>query len=363
MWRRPEKAPRFARSPPGRAEGRVGVAKDRIDPSGPDRGFCWAGRAVVRHSGSWPRLVVTIRHWIDRYSFAALLTVSVVLLVLTKADIRAVGFVAGHVDDAMEPVLDLLRRPIATVRNAADEVGAMMALRDENRRLRLEADRLLHWQADALRLEVQNAALRQLLRMPRREQAPIWTTARVVADSGGPFVQTVLIDAGAEQGVRKGMAVANERGLVGRVILVGRRSARVLLLTDLNSQIPVLVDRSRDPAILEGTNDGLPRLRFLPRGPSVQVGDRVLTSGQGGVLPPGLPIGVVSRVDDREVLVTPFVDWARLDYVATLDYAPIARPEADAPSQPAVASARRSRPSPARRTVAPSAPTDPPRKR
>jgi rod shape-determining protein MreC len=270
-----------------------------------------------------------VRHWIDRYSFAALLTVSVVLLVLTKADIRAVGYLAGRVDDAAVPVLDVVRQPVAALRNAADQVGAMMALRDENARLRREADGLLRWQAEAIRLEAQNASLRRLLRMPHLDQAPLWTTARVVADSGGPFVQTVLIDAGAGQGVAKGMAVANERGLVGRVIAVGRSSARVLLLTDLNSQIPVIVDRSQDAAILEGTNDGLPRLRFLPLGPAFRVGDRVLTSGRGGVLPPGLGIGVISRIAGKDVVVTPFVDWARLDYVAVIEYRPVARPEDD----------------------------------
>lgn len=284
---------------------------------------------VRQRPGSWPRLVLAIRHWIDRYSFAALLTVSVVLLVLTKADIRAIAYLTDRVDDAVVPVLDAVRRPVAAMRHAADQVGAMMALRDENARLRDETDRLLRWQAEAIRLEAQNAALRQLLRMPRLEQAPIWTTARVVADSGGPFVRTVLIDAGDDRGVAKGMAVANERGLVGRVIAVGRRSARVLLLTDLNSQIPAIVDRSRDAAILEGTNDGLPTLHFLPLSPAFRVGDRVLTSGRGGVLPPGLPIGVISRIDGKDVVVTPFVDWDRLDYVAVLAYRPVARPEDD----------------------------------
>ena len=108
----------------------------------------------------------------------------------------------------------------------------MLAVYAENERLREENRRLLSWQAEAARLSVQNKALRDMLNVPSLERAPAWTTARVVADAGGPFIQTLLIDAGAERGVRKGMAAVTPQGMAGRVIGVGRRSGRVLLITD-----------------------------------------------------------------------------------------------------------------------------------
>ena len=123
------------------------------------------------------------------------------------------------------------------------------------------------------------------------------------------------------------MAAVNERGLAGRVIDVGRRSARILLLTDFNSRIPVMVEPSRDQAILAGDNGREPGLVFLPLNPRLSVGDRVVTSGRGGVLPPGLEIGVVSAIGDQKVTVTPLVDWDRLAYVRLLNYAPVLPPE------------------------------------
>jgi rod shape-determining protein MreC len=165
----------------------------------------------------------------------------------------------------------------------------------------------------------------------------------VVADTGGPFVHTVIVDAGAMRGVSKGMAAVNERGLVGRVTGVGARSARVLLLTDFNSRIPVMVEPSRDHAILAGDNTHEPGLIFLPLNPSLAVGDRVVTSGRGGVLPPGLPIGVVGAIDEDKIAVTPFVDWDRLEYVRLLQYPAVTGPEAaaeprdEAPAPPAPA--------------------------
>ena len=153
--------------------------------------------------------------------------------------------------------------------------------------------------------------------------------ARIVADAGGPFVQTRLIDAGSRRGVREGMAVVDERGMVGRVVQVGEESARVLLLTDFNSRIPVVVAGSRDQALLVGDNTPYPKLRFLPLSPGFRLGDRVLTSGADGLLPPGLPVGEITAAGEHGITVTLHVDWRRLDEVAVLDYRPVPLPPAD----------------------------------
>jgi rod shape-determining protein MreC len=151
--------------------------------------------------------------------------------------------------------------------------------------------------------------------------------ARVVGDSGGPFRHARLLDAGADRGISAGMPVLDEYGLVGRVLAAGRRSARILLLTDLNSRIPVVVAPSGDHAILEGDNSRRPRLGFLPLDPSLAPGDRVITSGRDGLLPPGLPVGEIESVDDRGVTVRPFADFDRLDYVVVLQSTPVRPPE------------------------------------
>src|SRR5690606_34194086 len=116
----------------------------------------------------------------------------------------------------------------------------------------------------------------------------------VIADTRGPFVRSVLVNAGAAQGVKTGYAAVNGDGLVGRTILVGEQASRVILLNDLNSRTPVLVGPSAVRAVLAGDNSAEPLLEFVPEGAGLFVGDEVVTSGDEGLLPRGLRIGVVS---------------------------------------------------------------------
>jgi rod shape-determining protein MreC len=277
---------------------------------------------------SLSRLTLPLKALVERFAFAALIALSLALLLVGKADHGRLAGIGTRVSDAIVPLLGVVVAPIDATRRAAAEIGELFALRQENGHLRAQNQRLLEWQDMARRLALENAALRQLLNLEAGVAPPTAVTARVVADAGGPFVHTVLVDAGSERGVVKGMAAVNERGLVGRVIEVGRRSARVLLLTDFNSRVPVMVEPSRDQAILAGDNTREPGLIFLPLHPRLAVGQRVVTSGRGGVLPPGLTVGRISAIDDHAVAVAPAVDWERLEYVRLLEYSRVVPPEA-----------------------------------
>jgi rod shape-determining protein MreC len=147
-----------------------------------------------------------------------------------------------------------------------------------------------------------------------------YVTARVIGSSAGAFVREVLIAAGARDGIAKGQAALTGEGLAGRVTEVGNRSARVLLLTDINSRIPVLLEGSRHKAILAGDNSNEPRLLFLPPDALPAPGDRIVTSGDGGAFPAGLPVGIVGSVEEGVVTVLPFVDWDRLEFLQLVDY-------------------------------------------
>ena len=277
---------------------------------------------------SLSRLTLPLKALVERFAFAALIVVSIALLLVGKADVRLLDVIRARISDAMVPVLSAVVEPIDASRRFAAEVGELFALRQENAHLREQNQRLLEWQAVARQLALENASLRQLLNLDAGVAPPTAVSARVVADAGGPFVHTVLVNAGANHGVVKGMAAVNERGLVGRVIEVGRQSARVLLLTDLNSRVPVMIEPSRDQAILAGDNSREPRLTFLPLNPRMAIGQRVVTSGRGGVLPPGLAVGIISAIGDQEVAVAPAVDWDRLEYVRLLEYGKVVPPEA-----------------------------------
>jgi len=177
----------------------------------------------------------------------------------------------------------------------------------------------MEWQASARKLAAENVHLRSLLNFAPGAE-PGFVTARVIADTGGAFVHSILVSAGVRDGVAKGQAVVTGDGLVGRVHAVGVRAVRVLLVTDLNSRIPVVVEATRTRAILAGDNSERPRLIHLPPGASVSIGDRIVTSGHGGAFPPGIPVGVVAQVNDGAVLVKPYAQRDRLEFVRVVDY-------------------------------------------
>jgi rod shape-determining protein MreC len=133
-------------------------------------------------------------------------------------------------------------------------------------------------------------------------------------------MRTVLVNAGTEDNVARGQAAITGEGLVGRLTEVGNRAARVLLITDLNSRIPVTIEGSHVNAVLAGDNSDRPRLLYLPAADAVKIGDRVVTAGEGGIFPPGLPVGVVSAIDGGGPRIEPYVELSQVGYLLVVDY-------------------------------------------
>jgi rod shape-determining protein MreC len=266
------------------------------------------------------RLAVPLKALAQRFALFLLVATAIALLVIGKADIALTERLRAVVIDAVSPLLSALSEPVAAVHRLVDTVDNVVYVHRENARLREENARLLHWQEVARRLEQDNAALRRHLSLTS-ETPFAFVSARVIGDSGGPFVRTVLVNAGSRDGLRKGQAALGDRGLVGRIVETGQRAARVLLITDLNSRVPVVVGAERHRAILAGDNSGRPQLEYLPTVAPVAVGDRIETSGEGGVFPAGLPVGVVGGVGDGLPRVEPFVDLDRLEFVRMLQFA------------------------------------------
>lgn len=264
-------------------------------------------------------LAVPIKAVAQRFAYLLLVAAAVALLIISKADLALTERLRTAMIDIASPVLQLLARPIQTAQQGVTAVENLVTLHRDNTRLRDENARLLHWQQIALRLEQENAALRRLLAVSQDATYDA-IAARVIGDTGGPFVRTMLLDAGARDGVRKGQAVVTEHGLVGRIVDAGQRAGRVLLLTDLNSRIPVLVEHSRQRAILAGDNSGQPRLEYLMAAAQLTPGDRIVTSGDGGLFPPGLLVGTVVGAGDRAPRVRPAVDFGQVEFVRVLRY-------------------------------------------
>lgn len=265
------------------------------------------------------RIAAPVKTFAQRFAYIGLIVTAAALMLVGKMEPAAFERARAQVTDAVAPILDAVSRPLDAIHDMVGEGKTLLALREENARLRAGHDRLLQWQAIARKLEAENKALRELLNfVPAPGTKTI--SARVIGDSGGAFARTMILNAGSRDGVRKGQAVITGAGLVGRVQEVGLRSSRLLLLSDLNSRIPIVIESSRVRGVVAGTNGETLRLVHLPPDVVAAPGDRIVTSGHGGALPQGLPVGIVSVAGESGIEVEPFVDPARLEIVHVLDY-------------------------------------------
>jgi rod shape-determining protein MreC len=224
-----------------------------------------------------------------------------------------------HAVDTMAPFLDAIARPMTAAANVLGTAEAYLSLRTENEKLRNSNAQLQQWQNATVTLQNENHELQKLLHF-KTEPGIAYISARVIADTGGPFMRGLIVTAGKLDGVREGMAAMTGDGLIGRVTEVGDWSSRVLLITDLNSRIPVTVMGSGDRAILAGDNSAHPKLMYLPQDAVLTPGARVVTSGHGGIFPPDLPIGVVAETQKGAYSLVPLADLGRINYVRLVDF-------------------------------------------
>ena len=226
--------------------------------------------------------------------------------------------------DRLVPNMDWAMRPVTRFVGLVEDFRSYARIHEQNQQLRRELQQMRAWREAALQLEQQNAQLRDLNQV-RVDPRLTHVTGVVLADSGSPFRQSVLLNVGARDGIRDGWATMDGLGMVGRISGVGQQTSRVILLTDSNSRVPVTVQPSGQRAILAGDNSTLPPLDFIESPEVVRPGDRVVTSGDGGVLPAGLLVGQVALGPDRRLRVRLAADYGRLEFLRVLRSQPAER--------------------------------------
>ncbi len=231
---------------------------------------------------------------------------------------NSVSGIRMSVTDSVAPILGAVTKPIVYASDFVRDASGLGDLQAENIRLKQENLRLKEWYQTALLLEAENKSLRDLLNV-KTEPHYKTITARALADSGNAFAKSLLISAGSNDGVAKGQAVMAGEGLIGRIVEAGDNTARVLLMTDINSRVPVLVEETRQHAILAGTNEKTASLLHIPPDSDVKDGARIITSGHGGMFPHGLVVGRVNRSESGAISVSPFADFDRLVHLRVLD--------------------------------------------
>ncbi|GAB0112842.1 rod shape-determining protein MreC [Acidisoma sp. C75] len=276
------------------------------------------------------RLSIPVRQALEKLSLPVLIAAAFGLMLIGKADAVLAVEVRVALADLLSPIYAAMAPPLATIRGAGRDIVQIWDIEAENARLRAENEQLRRWQAAALALEAQNEQFKAELNwMP--PAAPAFTTAPVVADAGGIYARSVLLAVTPPHHIVTGEIAMDERGVVGRVTEVGSRSARVLLITDINSRIPVTLEQSGGHAILEGTNGALPVLRYWPEGKPPVEGERVVTSAAADAFPAGLPLGTVHYNADHVPEVFPEADLNHLAMVRLFDYADTGVAAPDAP--------------------------------
>ncbi|MFT4714980.1 MAG: rod shape-determining protein MreC [Paracoccaceae bacterium] len=243
------------------------------------------------------------------------------IFLLWRIDNPRVEQMRSALIDTLVPRLDWALVPVAKLSRMVSDFQSYGNIYEQNQELRRELQRLKGWREAALQLEQQNAKLLDLNNV-RISPKLSFITGIVLTDSGSPFRQSALINVGRRDGVLDGWATMDGFGLVGRISGVGEATSRVILLTDSHSRIPVIIQPSGQKAIMSGTNALYPVIEFLETPELVHPGDRVVSSGDGQVFPPGVLAGQIVLGRGGRYLVQLAADYQRLEFMRVLRSVP-----------------------------------------
>lgn len=259
----------------------------------------------------------------SRISLLLLILVSLILLLSSLYSAEASVFRKARetVMDVASPVLAIFSGPIAAIQDGLGQLNDYFAVLEQNKALREENAQLRQWMVEAreLRSTIANFKALNAYHAPP-DALPI--NGFVIGDTNDAYTHSMIVNAGSNAGARRGQAVVDDFGLVGRVVDVSGGASRVLLLTDVQSRVPVYVDGVFVEGILAGRSDGRPAISFTIEGDfsGLEEGMDVLTSGAGGSLPRGLPVGTLSRISANEAVVDLHANYARTRMVRIINY-------------------------------------------
>lgn len=254
---------------------------------------------------------------IQRILVGVLVVVLLVVFLVWRIDSPRVERFRAALVDRIVPNFEWALVPVTAATGMIQDFQSYQHIYQQNQELRRDLQKLKSWKEAAVQLEQQNAKL-LALNSVRLDPKLTSVSGVVLADTGSPFRQSVLLNIGRRDGIMDGWATMDGIGLVGRISGVGDNTSRVILLTDSNSRIPVTIQPSGQRALLVGDNSSRPPVEFLENPEQIRPGDRVVTSGDGGVFPSGLLVGMVAKDLNRRLRVKLTADYERLDFLRVL---------------------------------------------
>ncbi len=254
--------------------------------------------------------------WWNHALAGVLVVVALVLLALSHN--TKVVELRARLLSGVTPALDLVAQPVNGIRGWMRDKDAFFAALDENKRLRDENETLRHWQAVAMALKAENDSLRALSGYHPVENVK-YVTARVVGQSARGYGATITLNAGSAEGIAPYQPVVDAQGLIGRIISVGESASQVELLNDAGSRVPVITGTTRKHAILAGNGEDMLRLTFLDGDvKNIQLGEPVVTTEEGALIPGGIWVGTVFKRDAQGLLIQPPRPLAQAEYVRVI---------------------------------------------
>ena len=260
-----------------------------------------------------------IRLMVKKFAISLLFLIAFIMMLFNKTDSFLIDKTSSVATDIFSPVVEFLAIPAKIVSGTLNYFYDFKDIRAENKKLREENRKLVIKSSRAASLEVENRLLAKLLNYIPPKGAD-YSTAKVIAEEGNAFSRALIVYTAGNDNVKKGQIALSDNGVIGRIEKVGSAYSKILLITDINSKIPVVVERTRVRGILSGNNTALPELIFTRSVADIREGDIIVTSGVGGMFPSGLPIGFVSAINGNKVEVEPMADIERIEYVRVVDY-------------------------------------------
>jgi len=249
----------------------------------------------------------------QKFSFIALVTLSIILIFVETSETKPLNFFRSFIKDVIYRSSIVVSAPSKGFSNFSIFLKSHLNVRNNYYLLKKENDELKDNIAKTKFLELENTQLRKLIDEQVFSQNNL-LSSRVMLDKQSPYLNSFIINVGGNKNIKNGMAVLDGKNFIGRIVDVNFFSSRVLLVTDLNSKIPVIIEPSAHHAILNGRGVNKPTLEYLPEKHTLKNGDKVYTSGKGGIFPTGIPIGKI-KIEDNIIKVYLFSNLKQVTFV------------------------------------------------
>ena len=249
----------------------------------------------------------------QRFSLFVLIILSILLIFLETIESKPLNSIRSFVKDVVYRSAVVASYPIKSVGDFGDSVSRHINLYSDYKNLVKENDKLRNDISKKDFLELENSQLRKLINEQVASSSNL-VSARVMLDEQSPYLNSFVINTGTNQKIKNGMAVLDGEKFIGRIVEVNYFSSRVLLISDLNSKIPVISEPSGIHSILSGHGQNDLTLEYLPENHKVNDGDKIYTSGKEGIFNPGIPIGEV-KIEKDKIIVKTFSDLSQITFV------------------------------------------------